>query len=151
MPESNSSVMGIFVGVALIVIGLLLARMIGVWFKEKQSDVQNQASQVLFGLRSKEDLSNTLAIEIDEIISRCRSADEKILGSSMAIMLDEYRNASSFEDRKSALVTAIDFLEKLTTRLSPWYIKYEKLIVILVSMTGLITGFLKIIDTVTKA
>ncbi|NNE63640.1 MAG: protein kinase [Gammaproteobacteria bacterium] len=151
MPESTSSVMGIFIGVALIVIGLLLARMISVWFKEKQGDVQDQASQVLFGLRSKEDLSNTLAIEIDEIISRCRSADEKILGSSMAIMLDEYRNASSFEDRKSALVTAIDFLEKLTTRLSPWYIKYEKLIVILVSMTGLITGLLKIIDTVTKA
>jgi hypothetical protein len=104
----------------------------------------------LFGLRTKEDLSNTLAVEVEELISRCRAADEIILGNSMAIMIDEFRSASSFEDRKSALVTAIDFLEKLTTRLSPWYVKYEKLIVTLISLTGLVSGVLKIIDTIAK-
>jgi hypothetical protein len=145
-----SLLFGVGTGLLLILGGAFLARIISGWLEKKHSDVRDRANQVLFGLRTKEDLSNTLAVEVEELISRCRAADEIILGNSMAIMIDEFRSASSFEDRKSALVTAIDFLEKLTTRLSPWYVKYEKLIVTLISLTGLVSGVLKIIDTIAK-
>ncbi len=141
---------GILLGIAFIASGILLGGLISHWLRKQQGEVRQKANEVLFGLRSREDLSNTLAVEINELISRCRAADEKILGSSVAIMIDEYRSASSFDDRQTALVTAVEFLEKLSTRLSPWYVKYDKLIVALVSILGLVSGVIKILDTLSN-
>jgi hypothetical protein len=120
------------------------------WLRKLQGNVRDAAGQILFGLKARTDLSQTLAIEVDELISKCRAIDERILGRTVALMIDEYRSASSFVDRRSALVTAVEFLEKLTARLSPWYIKYEKLIVALVSLLGLISGAVKIFQTISK-
>jgi hypothetical protein len=113
--------------------------------------MRREASRLLYGLETRADLSRTLFVEMRDLVNRCRALDERILGKTMLLMVDEYQSASDFDDRTKALVTAVGFLEKLTTRLSPWYIKYEKLVVALVSILGLITGGLQIAKTLTQA
>ena len=63
-------------------------------------------------------------------------------------MFDEYKNAESFDDRKDALLAAVEFLDKLNKRLSLWYIKYEKFIVIEVSLVRIVSGVIKIVKSV---
>lgn len=144
----QQTVLGIAVGILLIAGGVICGYLIRKWLLERQDDIKHDAAQVLFGARDRNELGDTLAIELDELIAKCRSTDEKFLGQTVALMIDEYRNATSFSDRKAALVTAVQFLEKLTARMTPWYIKYEKLIVALVSILGLIAGVIKIFETI---
>jgi hypothetical protein len=65
-------------------------------------------------------------------------------------MVNEYEQAQSFNDRQLALAKAVEFLEKLMTRLSPWYVRYEKLLTFFVSSVGIISRILTIITTVLK-
>lgn len=55
-------------------------------------------------------------------------------------MIDDLQQARNFEDRHRALTTAVTFLEKLMDRLSPWYIRYDKLVTAIVAMLGIVPG-----------
>ena len=48
------------------------------------------------------------------------------------------------------LVNAVGIMEKLMPRLEPWYVKYDKWIAVMVSMVGIVSGIVKVIDTLTK-
>ena len=42
--------------------------------------------------------------------------------------------------RQAAIMNVVQLLEKLTNRLSPWYVRHEKLLAVVVSAVGILSG-----------
>jgi serine/threonine protein kinase len=141
---------GFILGFLLIAGGILLSMLFRKLFSQRKTEIEKDASKVLFGTQSRENLSNSLAIEVDEIVLKCKSIDQKILGLTMAQMINEYQVARSSSDRQAALMNVVQLLEKLRIRISPWYVKQEKLVTFLVSSVGIISGIVSIILSILK-
>jgi hypothetical protein len=131
-------------GLAFVIGGVFLGMSAQRWLHTRRDAVSAEAAQILTGTRDRDVLTQSLAICVDQILLRCKDLDEKILGTSLAIMVDEVRQARGFDDRHRALTASVDFLEKLMTRLTPWYVKYEKLIAVVVTLIGVVPGLLTI-------
>ena len=131
---------GIVFGLLLIVGGILLAFALRRWLRERRSQIADDASEVVFGSQSRETLTASLAIQVDQVVSRVRSIDEKILANTMAIMVKEYEAAKECQDRMLALMNAVQLMEKLRSRFSPWYIQHEKLVTLFVALIGVASG-----------
>jgi serine/threonine protein kinase len=142
---------------AWILIGLVLsAAGIGVWFwmrkwlGARKSEIQRDADSILLGRKSLDSLTQSLAIEIDTIITRVRQVDDMIIAHTLAMMVKEYESAKESKDRQSALVNAVSLLEKLTTRLSPWYVRHDKFVAFVVSSVGVVSGLVTVVMSVIK-
>jgi hypothetical protein len=83
-------------------------------------------------------LSESLALHVEEIYANCRRADEKILGTSLAIYVNDLVSSQTASDRRATLIAMSDLLEKLEHRLAPWYIRYEKAVTAIVALCGLL-------------
>jgi hypothetical protein len=68
----------------------------------------------------------------------------------MAVMVNEYESARNFDDRQKALMNAIAILDKLGPKLSPWYVRQDKLIATEVSLVGIISGLATAAQSVAK-
>lgn len=110
--------------------------------RRKQAD---EVSRVIIGAESHDILTTSLAVEVDELLRRCHEVDERMLGKSVAIFIREYESAKDFDNRPQALMNAMELLDKLMRRLSPWYVRYEKALAIAISLLGVIPGILEII------
>ncbi len=141
---------GIIVGVALIVGGIAVGLLVFRWIKTVKSDLRTDASRLLNIASDHTDLSASLTIEVNQLLARCRGLDEQFLGKSIALMIREYHGATSPDDRINALATAVGFVEKLSTRMSPWYVRNDKLIAFVVSAVGIASGVVAMIDTLLK-
>lgn len=141
---------GIVLGLALAVGGVLLSRAVRRWLAGRQSQIERDATGILFGSKSREVLTATLAMQVDEIVTRVRRLDEKILASSIMIMITEYETAKESHDRQAALMNTIQLLEKLTFRLSPWYVHHERLVAFLVALVGVASGVASIVASVVQ-
>ena len=60
------------------------------------------------------------------MFDRLKTFDERFLAQSIALVLKDYEGAKEIDDRQKALMNAVTLLEKLTDRLSPWYVRHEK-------------------------
>jgi len=142
---------------AWILIGLVLsAAGIGMWFwarkwlGARKSEIQRDADSILLGRKSLDALTRSLAIEIDTIIARVKQVDDMIIAHTLAMMVKEYESAKESKDRQSALVNAVSLLEKLTTRLSPWYVRHDKFVAFVVSSVGVVSGLVTVVMSVIK-
>ena len=144
---SPSAVTPIAVGVALTIGGVLLGLGVRHWLHAQRVALSEEASRLLSGTRNRAALTMSLAIEVDQLMLRCRTVDERFLGASLALMIDEFQQADGFDDRHRALAASVEFLEKLMNRLSPWYVRYEKLIAAVVALLGIVPGVYQILET----
>jgi hypothetical protein len=117
------------------------------WLRRRRATLGDEAAQILTGSRTRAALTQSLAIQVDHLMLRCRTVDERFLGASIALMIDEFQQAKAFDDRQRALVASVEFLEKLTSRLSPWYVRYEKLIAAVVALLGIVPGVYQMLQT----
>jgi hypothetical protein len=69
---------------------------------------------------------------------------------SIALVLKDYEGAKEIDDRQKALMNAVTLLEKLTDRLSPWYVRHEKALAFIVSSVGVISGVATATATIMK-
>ena len=92
----------------------------------------------------------TLSLQMDELIEKCQQMDEKFLGLTMALMVKEFDTAKKFDDRQKALMNAVMILEKLEPKLSPWYVRHDKLIASGVSLVGIVSGLATAVESVAK-
>ena len=134
-------------GVGLVIGGVLLGMWVRHWIHRPNVALGSRADQVLGDMRTRDTLTQSIQVEVGELLKRCRTVDQRVLGMSVAIMIDEYQEAQDFDDRHRALEASVAFLEKLMTRLSPWYVRYEKLIATLVALLGIVPGLVKIAQT----
>jgi hypothetical protein len=105
---------------------------------------------ILTGARTQSHLSRALAVQVDEIVSKCRLIDERFLAMTMAVMVEEYSEARAFDDRQKALMNAVALLEKLMPKLSPWYVSNDKLIGFVVTLVGLLSGLTAVAQNLAK-
>lgn len=147
---AGTTIAQIVSGVGLVVVGAMLGVGTNELLERHRVSLSDKASQLLAGTRDRDALTHSLAIEVDQIILRCRSMDQRFLGTSIAIMIEDLQHARDFEDRHRALTTAVEFLEKLMDRLSPWYIRYEKLVTAVVAMLGIVPGLVTLAEAFLK-
>ncbi len=133
-------VLGIAAGFLFGISGLALAIPLRHWLKARRSDVEMEAGHLLLSSKSKMNLSASLAIEVDTLISKVSRLDDRVLATSLAIMVKEFQVAREGQVRQAALMNVVQLLEKLTNRLSPWYVRHEKLIAVVVTAVGILSG-----------
>jgi len=121
------------------------------WFLAgRRNRLAGNISALLGGARTREALSMTLSLQMDELIEKCQQMDEKFLGLTMALMVKEFDTAKKFDDRQKALMNAVMILEKLEPKLSPWYVRHDKLIASGVSLVGIVSGLATAAESVAK-
>jgi hypothetical protein len=147
--QSSQRIAESTLGVGLMLAGIVVGTGVRQWLQTRKVMLADETSRLLDGTRNRAALTQSLAIEVDQLLTRCRTVDERFLGASIAIMIDEYQQAQGFDDRHRALAASVDFLEKLMKRLSPWYIRYEKLIAA-IALLGIIPGVFKIVATFSR-
>ncbi|HEY0386419.1 MAG TPA: hypothetical protein VGC64_10425 [Pyrinomonadaceae bacterium] len=135
---------GFVLGLVLVVGGIIFALALRKWLIKRRSQIAADANTIMFGSQSREMLTSSLALQVDEIVMRVRSLDEKILANTLAIMLKEYEAAKDCQDRMAALMNAMQLMEKLRVRFSPWYVQYEKMITITIALIGVASGIASI-------
>jgi tRNA A-37 threonylcarbamoyl transferase component Bud32 len=140
----------ILAGALLIAGGVVMGIAMRRYLAHKREQITGDISKLLAGGRTRKALSMTLAIQVDEVIAKCRLMDEKFLGLTMAVMVKEYNSARKFDDRQKALMNAIAILDKLGPKLSPWYVRHEKMVATGVSMVGIISGLATAATSVAK-
>jgi serine/threonine protein kinase len=140
----------ILAGALLIAGGVVMGIAVRRYLAHKREQITGDISKLLAGGRSRKALSMTLAVQVDELVAKCRLMDEKFLGITMAVMVNEYNSARKFDDRQKALMNAIAILDKLGPKLSPWYVRHEKMVATGVSMVGIISGLATAATSVAK-
>jgi hypothetical protein len=134
---------GILLMGASLVIGLSLRSWLG-----SRSQVKSQAYDLVFGARARTDLTATIALQLDDLVSKLSKLDERILAGSVALMLNEYGSATDTKDRQAALMNVVALSEKLAVRLSPWYERYKEIIASAVAVMGGVSGLMTAINSV---
>ena len=128
---------------ASLVIGFSLRTWLG-----RRSQVKSQAYDLVFGARARTDLTATIAVQLDDLVSKLSKLDERILAGSVALMLNEYGSATDPKDRQAALMNVVALSEKLAVRLSPWYERYKEVIASAVAVMGGVSGLMTAINSV---
>jgi tRNA A-37 threonylcarbamoyl transferase component Bud32 len=141
---------GVVLGVGLALGGAILGRAIQNLLAARRRTIAFEAQDILTGARAKKRLSQTLAIQVGQLLDKCRMADEKFLAMSMAVMVEEFRSAAAFDDRQKALMNAVTLLDKLMTKLSPWYVRHDKLIGFIVTLVGILSGLAAVAENLAK-
>jgi len=137
----------IFVGGLLLMLASIVG---GLWLRKwlgRNSTAKEQAYDLALGAKARVDLTATIALQLDDLVTRLRGLDEKILAGTVALMLDEYGRATEAKDRQSALMNVVTLSEKLTQRLSPWYVRYKDAIASAVAVLGAVSGLLAAITS----
>ena len=127
-------------GILIALAGVPLGFAIRKWLRSRRSRIEEEATRLLFGAKSRQKLTETLAFEVDRLIQQLDRLDERILGISIAIMVQEFRAADQTDVRQKALMQMVELLEKVRYRLTPWYVRHEKLIAIVVSVLTCVSG-----------
>jgi len=131
---------GVIIGCIMFTGGLALSSLYRFLLSRHQPQIQNDVTRILTGAKTYAALSGSLALEVGQLIENCRRIEEKILGRTIAVMMTEYENAKESKDKQNALMNAVSLLEKLTERLSPWYVRHQKLIAVIISIIGMLSG-----------
>jgi len=137
-------------GAALVVSGVVLGMAVRRHAARKRDDLSGEIAELLKGGGTRKALSKKLAAQVDQVIARCRMMDERFLGLTMRVMVEEYGHARSFDDGQKALMNAITILDRLGPRLSPWYVRHEKLVATGVSLVGIVSGLATAVQSVAK-
>jgi serine/threonine-protein kinase len=149
-PETNeTTIRAIRFAAGLLLMGASLAIALGLrrWLGGR-SDVKAQAYELVFGARTRTDLTATIAVQLQDLVSNLRKLDQRILAGTVALMLDEYGSATDPKDRQAALMNVVALSEKLAVRLSPWYERYKEIIASAVAVMGGVSGLMTAINSV---
>jgi len=118
--------------------------------RRRKDDIDEKATHLLFGAKSRKELTETLAIEVDKLVRQLDRVDERIVGLSIAIMVDEFRRARKGDERQKALMQVMELMEKIRYRLTPWYVRHDKLIAIVLSALTCVTGIATAVANILK-
>jgi len=148
-PSNESTVRALRFGAGLLLMGASLS--IAFWLRKwlgSRSQVKSQAIELVFGAKTRTDLTSTIAVQLDQLVSRLRRLDERILAGSVALMLNEYGSATDPKDRQAALMNVVVLSEKLALRLSPWYERHKEIIASAVAVMGGVSGLVTALNSV---
>jgi hypothetical protein len=148
LAEAPAVGLGLLTGVLFIVGGLAAGWTVSRVLSHRRSTLDSDASQILAGTRDRAALTETIAFRVDQLVARTQAIDAQVLGATIVQMVREYDQAKASSERQAALMNTAQLLEKLMTRLSPWYVRHDKAIAATVSAIGIVAGVLKIVTDV---
>ena len=136
---------GVLLGVGVAAAGVVLGFAARSRLEERQDVVGKEAGRLLAGEPSKVALSESLAIQVDAFRSESKDSGAEFLELSIRLMIAEYQSAEQPDDRRKALMGAVDIYEKLQAHITPWYVRRAKLVGFIVSVVGILTGAMSLI------
>lgn len=110
------------------------------WAASREPVHAKRAFALMAG-RDRHMLTESIAIQTDKLLQDCASIDG-LLATSVALMLAEYREAADGGNRRDALMKLMELAGKLRERLTPWYVRHDKLISLAMAVVGLAFGAL---------
>lgn len=143
------AILWIAAGIVLAVGGVFLADVVRRLARSRLHLAELDTGRLLLGVRSR-GLSDTVQVEVRQIITRCRELDERLLGITILKMIGEYDIATASDDRQAALMNVATLLEKLRGRLSPWYARLDKQLALATTLIGVASGLVSIVAGVVK-
>jgi hypothetical protein len=138
-------------GIGLVAAGVAGALAVHRHLSAKESEIARRASRLLTGAESRDSLTQSLAIRLDDLWEQCRTGEQEIVWHTVAMMVREYQDARDSGDRQSALMNLITLVGELQRRLSPWYVRHEKAVSVGVGVVGIASGLATTIIAVAKA
>lgn len=132
--------------VALASTGFRLSRLVRARLASRVPEIERRAAEVLFATESRTDLTQSLMIEVDEVVRQLRTIDGRILGMTLRAMVDEYGTARQSSDRITALAHVVTIMEKLSTHLSPWHVRHKDTIATSVAVVGCLSGVASVVS-----
>ena len=122
---------------------------LGFWLRRRlglNSSGAARAYELAVGAKTRVDLTASIRLQMNDLVRNLRALDDRVLASSVALMLQEYEQAAEAKDRQSALMNVVSLSEKLGQRLSPWYVRHKDVIASGVAVLGALTGLLTAIS-----
>jgi hypothetical protein len=141
-------VAGVILGGAVGAAGIVLAVFVSRSLQRLRPTLANEATRVLLGAERRQSLTASLALDVNTLISRCRSLDQRILGTSLALVVDQLQHANNPGDQREVLPLVVSITTQLSERLLPWYVRYEKIVAFFVAVVGLVTGIVTAVQAV---
>jgi serine/threonine protein kinase len=105
-----------------------LAWLVHCWIEKRRPPLGSEVATLLGRATALEDLTRSLALDVGKLVEACRQIDAQILATTLALMIREYDKATASADRQAALMKAVELMEKLRGRLSPWYVRHQALL-----------------------
>ena len=135
---------GLLVMCASIVVAFWLRSWLG-----RGSSASSHPDELVLGTNNKLDLTATMALELDELVTRLRSLDDRLLAGPAELMLKEISTTSDPENRQKAIMNLSTLLEKLADRShTPWYQRYKEVIASAVAVMGGASGLITAVNSV---
>jgi hypothetical protein len=132
-------------GVVIILVALVVAwwvrRLVG-----RSPDTERQAIGILTGAGSRTALTESMVLEVDQVVAKLKGLDAKFLGLTMVMLIREAEEAKESADRVAALVQMVTLMEKLTRQLSPWYVRHKEAIAVAITIVGSLAGVASVVS-----
>jgi hypothetical protein len=130
----------VLLGVVIATSSVVAARVIRQRWTSRLETTEREATQVLASADERADLTRSLLIEVDQLVGTLHSLDEKILGTTILMMLKEYEESKTASDRQAALVHVVNLVERVQARRAPWYVRRREVIATAVAIMGCVVG-----------
>ena len=136
------------VGVGLTIAGVALAgaRQIRRRWASREPETERKAATILFGAGQRAELTQSLIIEVDQVVRNLNSLDAKFLGMTVVAMIREYEEAKKSSERQAALLNVVVLMEKLQAHLSPWHVRHKDAIATGVAVVGALVGMASVVS-----
>jgi hypothetical protein len=129
----------VLIGAAIGAGGVVLSVLVSRRLRGLRPAIADDATRVLLGVGHRGLLTQSLAIDVDKLVAQCRSIEQRILGQTLALAVDELHHAKP-GDMIALLPSVVSIATKVSERLTPWYVRYEKVVAFFVALLGLMTG-----------
>lgn len=143
-------ILSLFAGLIYGICGIFLGLFARSWIKSRKNYIDNASIKLNVVGKSRDLLTESLAIQIDDYFKVISQPGDRLMLTSLAIMINEFKEAKENKDRQEALMKAVTIIEKLSVRVSPWYIKNEKLLTVAVMLVGIVSALVTIAVTIVK-
>lgn len=142
--------LGVGAGLAVVSGALLLAGRVRRRWADRAPEVQERAATILFGAGQRAELTQSLMIEVDQVVKNLNSLDARFLGMTVVAMIREYEEARDSSQRQTALLNVVALMEKLQAHLSPWHVRHRDAIATIIAVVGSLVGVAGVVGSFLK-
>ncbi|MGH3903792.1 MAG: serine/threonine-protein kinase [Pseudonocardiaceae bacterium] len=132
--------LSIGLGLAVVAVALAAAQHVRRRWASRAPEAEQRAATILFGAGQREALTQSLMIEVDQVVRNLNSLDAKFLGMTVVAMIREYEEARDSSERQAALLNVVALMEKLQAHFSPWHVRHKEAIATAIAVLGTLTG-----------
>lgn len=103
---------GTLSGVIFVALGIAAGFAARHLIKTRRNEIGKDAQDLIFGTKSRDMLTQSLAIQVDALLAKLSRMDDKILGMSLAIMVREFEETKEADKRPNVLMMSSYYWKK---------------------------------------